>query len=64
MSGTALIWMAVGVLVFLALVAVALWMRRLDAEEFAQGAGSMTEDERRAMQVGIGLRAGNNSGGF
>jgi hypothetical protein len=56
--------MAVGVLVFLALVAVALWMRRLDAEEFAQGAGSMTEDERRAMQVGIGLRAGNNSGGF
>ena len=59
MSIAAWIGTSFGVIAFIAFVAIALWVRRLDADDFPQSTSTLTDDERRALQLGIGLASGN-----
>jgi hypothetical protein len=63
MSALNLTLIVIAVVGFTALVALSIWMRRWDDEEFEQGASTISDDERRRLQVGIGLVSGGTFGG-
>jgi hypothetical protein len=63
MSAMATLMTAIAVVGFVALVAIAVWIHRRDDEEFDQSTSTMTDDERRAAQVAIGLTSGGGSMG-
>jgi hypothetical protein len=63
MGATGIAWIGVTVLIFAALVVLSIWMRRRDAEEFEQGPSNLSDDDRRALQLGLGLTIGNGVGG-
>lgn len=59
MSTMDIVWTVVGVVFVAALIAFAVWMRRLDRDNFDQGSDTMTDEQRRINQIGIGLSGGS-----
>lgn len=62
MSAMEIVWTVIGVLFVAAVIAFAVWMRRLDRDNFDQGTGdTMTDEQRRINQIGIGLSGGSGA---
>lgn len=54
----------VGVALFVgAMVALYVWSRRVEREDLPRLPDQLSDEERRALQLGIGLTAGGNAGG-
>ena len=61
MSTMDIVWTVLGLVVVLAVIAFAFWMWRLDRDNFDQGTDTMTDEQRRMNQLGIGLSGGSGA---
>lgn len=62
MSGIEIVWTVIGVLAAAAVIAAIVWLKRVDNDDFDQGTeDTMTDEQRRINQLGIGLSGGGGS---
>ena len=62
MSAIEIVWTVVGVLAAAAVIAAIVWLKRVDNDDFDQGTeDTMTDEQRRINQLGIGLSGGGGS---